>query len=83
MDRCPLLAETLRRWRREGEDGLCEACREPEDATHYITDCMKYIHPRIIHLGPTPNITVLQEDPEGVMKFIRATGLLRAARPSA
>ena len=77
VDRCPLLRDTLRRWRRPGEDGLCDACGETENTKHYITDCIKYTAARLIHLGPIPHISILQEDPEGVVRYIRATGLLR------
>lgn len=76
----PLLKEKLLRWRRAEEDGLCEACGEPENTVHYLIDCMKYTAARIIHMGPIPNITMLQEDPEAVLRNIRATGLLREAR---
>ena len=56
VNRCPLLRDTLRWWGRAGEDELCDACNEPEDTDHYITNCMKYDAPRIIHLGPIPHI---------------------------
>ena len=80
VNRCPRLADTLRRWRRPGEDGLCPHCGEIQDTEHYITTCPKHQHARTTHLGPVPDINILQEDPEAVMKFIRASGLLRGAQ---
>ena len=77
VNRCPLLRDTLRRWGRAGETGLCEACNEPEDTEHYIVNCIKYITHRLIHLGPVPDMKILQESPGDVVRYIRSTGLLR------
>lgn len=77
VNRCPLLRDTLRRWRRPGEDGLCEDCNEAEDSTHYLLDCARYQPARQRIFGPLPFISILQDDPDGVVRFIRATGLLR------
>ena len=77
VGRCPFQKDKLRRWRRAEEDGLFDACVEAENTKYFITDCIKCTAARIIYLGPRPHISVLQEDPEGVVRFVRATGLLR------
>ena len=82
-DRCPLLRDILRRWKRAGEDGNCEACLEPENSEHFLLHCPQFQSQRTRFLGPIPALTILQEDPEAVIRYVRATGLLRGARPSA
>ena len=82
VDRCPLLPDTLRRWRRPDEDGLCKECKEPFNVKHYIQDCIKFQNQRTRLLGPIPSMQVLQEDPEAARQFVRATGLLRGTLTS-
>ena len=76
-NRCPLLQATLARWGRPGTDGLCEECGVPEDTEHYICECPKHQVARSAYLGHTPSLTVLQEDPGAVLRFLRRTGLLK------
>ena len=76
-NRCPLLQATLAKWGRPGTDGLCEECGVPEDTEHYICECPKYQAARSAYLGHTPTLTVLQENPGAVLRFLRRTGLLK------
>jgi len=79
VDRCPLLRATLLRWKRPGEDGLCEACGELEDAEHFLCHCIKYQSARTQVLGPLPDLSVVHEEPDAVVRFIRRVGLLTEA----
>ena len=79
-DRCPLLQATLARWNRPDTDSLCPECGVPEDTEHVVCDCPKYQAARSALLGHTPTLTVLQSDPDAVLKFVRRTGLLQEAR---
>ena len=76
-DRCPLLQATLARWNRPDTDGLCPECGVPEDTDHVVCDCPKYQAARSALLGHTLTLTVLQSDPDAVLKFMRRTGLLQ------
>ena len=77
-NRCPRLQATLFRWKRPGTDGTCDVWGVQEDTEHYICECPKYQAARTHLLGPCPSITVLQEQPDAVVRFIRRTGLLEA-----
>ena len=79
-NRCPLLRVTLHRWSRPGEDGLCPECGEPEDTKYFICECPLYQAARSTFLGHIPSLTVLQEDPGAVVRFLRRTDLLQEAR---
>ena len=79
-NRCPLLQATLARWNRPDTDGLCPECGVPEDTEHVVCECPKYQAARSALLGHTPTLTVLQEDPDAVLRFFRRTGLLPEAR---
>ena len=79
-NRCPLLQATLFKWNRPDTDGLCPECGVAEDTEHVICDCPKYQAARSALLGHIPALTVLQSDPDAVLKFMRRTGLLREAR---
>ncbi|KAF0312167.1 RNA-directed DNA polymerase from mobile element jockey [Amphibalanus amphitrite] len=77
-----LLEETEREaiWNRPDTDGLCPECGVPEDTEHVVCECPKYQAARSALLGHTPTLTVLQEDPDAVLRFFRRTGLLPEAR---
>ena len=79
-NRCPLLQATLHRWNRPDTDGLCSECGVAEDTEHVICDCPKYQTARSALLGHIPALTVLQSDPDAVLRFMRRTGLLPEAR---
>ena len=59
---------------------MCDACDVLEDTEHYICHCAKYQTARSQTLGPVPSVSVLQECPDDVVRFIRRTGLLRESR---
>ena len=77
-NRCPQLQATLFRWKRPGTDGTCDVCGDPEDTEHFICECPKYQGARTGLLGPSPEIDILQTEPDAVIRFIRRTGLLKA-----
>ena len=79
-NRCPLLQATLFKWNRPDTDGLCPECGVAEDTEQVICDCPKYQSARSALLGHIPELTVLQSDPDAVLRFMRRTGLLREAR---
>ena len=59
---------------------MCPECGEAEDTEHIICDCPGFQAARSALLGHIPALTVLQSDPEVVLKFMRRTGLHREAR---
>ena len=76
-NRCPLLQATLARWGRPDTDGLCPECKVPEDTEHLLCDCPRYQAARSALLGHTPALSVLQEEPDAVIRFLKRTGLLK------
>lgn len=58
-----------------GSDPICRRCNEgPEDLRHWLTQCPALLQPRIQTLGgPTPSLSVLRENPVGVVALARKT----------
>jgi len=72
---CPILNATLSRWGKpDCNNGMCETCDTPEDAAHFLTQCPVFTQPRLLEMGPAPDLRVLQEDPDAVVRFMKATG---------
>ena len=65
-----------------GEDGNCDVCLKPENSEHFLPHCPQFQPQRTGFLGPILALSILQEDPETVIRSVRATGLLRGV-PSA
>ena len=81
VNRCPLLQATLFKWNRPDTDGLCPECGVAEDTEHrVICDCPQYQAARSALLGHITSLTVLQSDPDAVLRSVRRTGLLRETR---
>ena len=71
-NRAPFLRDTQFRWQRV--DDHCPAA--VEDTEHYLLECPRWAEDRSACFGPSPTISILQDNVGGVLSFLERTGVL-------